>query len=792
MSDVTQKRLDLAGTRSFAAAGAGQARRAALADFARTWLAQRWDEAAQGMPSAGLALAAVGSVARGDAGPLSDYDLVLLHDGRGLSQKDLDAFADRLWYPMWDSGTKIDHSVRTVAQCRQVAGADLSAAVGLLDLVHVAGDEALVSAARSSVAHDWRGNARKRLPEMIDAVTTRHTRMGDCAHLLEPDLKEARGGLRDMTVLRALTAAWLADRPHGEVDAAYGRILDVRDAVHVVTGRARDRLTRDDHDSVAALLGYAETDRMLIDLSQAARVVAYALDGTLRRAAQAQRARILRVGPRRPSLEPLGYGLFRHDGEVVLGPGVDPRSAPTLALRAAGVAARAGMPLAPATLANLAAACPPLPDPWPTDALALFTDLLAAGPGLVGVWEGLDLVGIIETWIPQWRDVRSRPQHNAVHRHTVDRHSIEAVVIASSLVRGVQRPDLLLLAALLHDIGKVAGAADHAEVGAPVANDILRRLGVSDEDRAQVVRLVREHLTLVELATRRDPHDPATIAALSTAVDGSLETLALLRALTEADASAAGPAAWTDWRAQLVNRLTAVGERSLRAAYPSPDVPVLGPSLEEAAEVRAGRPVVRIDRLGTAYRVHVVEADRTGLFADLAGLFAAHGLTVRSALLRTVDGLAVDEWVVDSPSGDAPDPTALGRGLAKLSEGDRGPLAQLTRRRHSQLAAAAQTTPGAPSTAATGRPGMTRAMMLPEASTQATVIEVRATDRKGLLHDLGTAITGAGLSVRSAHIATYAGQALDTFYLTRADGAPLAPAEVGRTIATLIDAADGR
>ena len=165
---------------------------------------------------------------------------------------------------------------------------------------------------------------------------------------------------------------------------------------------------------------------------------------------------------------------------------------------------------------------------------------------------------------------------------------------------------------------------------------------------------------------------------------------------------------------------------------------------------------------------------------------------MRSALLRTVDGLAVDEWVVDSPSGDAPDPTALGRGLAKLSEGDRGPLAQLTRRRHSQLVAAAQATPGAPSTAATGRPGMTRAMMLPEASTRATVIEVRATDRKGLLHDLGTAITGAGLSVRSAHIATYAGQALDTFYLTRADGAPLAPAEVGRTIATLIDAADGR
>ena len=799
MTDVSQRRLDVAGTRSFAAAGAGPARRAALAEFARTWLVDRWAEAAQGRPTPGLALAAVGSIARGDAGPLSDYDLVLLHEGRAMSQKDIDRFADRLWYPMWDSGIKIDHSVRTLGQCRQVAGADLSAAVGLLDLSHLAGEENLVAAARSAVAQDWRANARRRLPEVLDAVTARHTRMGDCAHLIEPDLKEARGGLRDMTVLRALTAAWLADRPHGEVDAAYLRILDVRDAVHMVTGRARDRLGREDHDGVAALLGYDDTDLMLTDLSQAARIVGYALDGTLRRASQSQRARVLRVGPRRPSLEALGYGLFLHDGEAVLGPGVDPHANPTLALRAAGIAARAGVSLAPATLANLAAGCPPLPQPWPADALALFTDLLAAGPGLVGVWEGLDLAGIIEQWIPEWREVRSRPQHNAVHRHTVDRHSIEAVVVAGGLVRDVQRPDLLLLAALLHDIGKVAGAADHAEVGAPVADRILGRLGVADADRALVVRLVREHLTLVELATRRDPHDPATVASLSAAVDGSLETLALLRALTEADACAAGPAAWTDWRAQLVARLTAVGARALRERPERPERPGAeavggigdgglgddgpGATAAEIAEVAAGRPVVRVDRLGTAHRLHIVDNDRTGLFADTTGLLAATGFIVRSALLRTVDGIAVNEWHVDSPSGDAPDGGMLSRGLGRLAMGDRSPLAPLARRRRALEVTAH---------ASLGRPGMTRAMVLPEASRQSTVIEVRATDRRGLLHDLGSAITDAGLSVRSAHIATYAGQALDTFYLTRADGSPLAPAEVGRTIALLIDTSDGR
>jgi [protein-PII] uridylyltransferase len=787
--DVTSKRLDLAGTRGFAAPGAGQARRAALSRFGRDWLGQMWDDATMGRQISGVALAAVGSLARGDSGPLSDYDLVLVHHPRSISRAELDTLAGRLWYPLWDSGVKIDHSVRTVAQCRQVAADDLSAAVGLLDIAHVGGDAEVVSAVRSTVAHDWRGNARRRLPQLVDAVTARHARMGDAAHLLEPDLKEARGGLRDMTVLRALTAAWLADRPHGAVDAAYLRLLDIRDALHVVTGRSRDRLTREDHDGVAALLGYSDADTMLTDLSSAARVIAYALDGTLRRAAQSQRARTLRVGPRRPALSPLGYGLYLHDGEAVLGPGVTPATDATLVLRAALIAARNGVPLAPATLNNLFVASPAIPTPWPPDALALFTDLLAAGAGLVTVWEGLDLVGFIDRWMPAWASVRSRPQHNPVHRHTVDRHSVETVVHASGLVRDVKRPDLLLLAALLHDIGKAHGAADHALLGAPVAGEILDRLGVPPADRDLVVRLVREHLTLIDLATRRDPGDPRTVDAVREAVDGDAQTLELLRALTEADASAAGPAAWTDWRAQLLARLVASARRSLAAA--SGEVPSDLPLLDGAEtgqellnrtlldSVASGVPVVTVTPFGSAHRVDVVDADRPGLFADLAGLFAAAGFVVRSAVLRTIDGIAVDEWHVESPSADTPDPQRLARGLARLSSGDRTPLAALSRRRRPSVAMSSRST--------TGSPGQARAMIVPGASDVATVIEVRATDRTGLLHDIGAALAAAGMSVRSAHIATHAGQALDTFYLTRADGEALAPHQVGQVVGLLIE-----
>ncbi|HET8769104.1 MAG TPA: ACT domain-containing protein, partial [Pedococcus sp.] len=175
--------------------------------------------------------------------------------------------------------------------------------------------------------------------------------------------------------------------------------------------------------------------------------------------------------------------------------------------------------------------------------------------------------------------------------------------------------------------------------------------------------------------------------------------------------------------------------------------------------------------------------DRLGLFADTAGLLAAHGLVVRTAILRTVDGVAANEWHVESPSGEAPQAERIARGLERLATGDRAPLGLLERRR--QFAARPSGESG------TGSPGQARALVVPHASEDATVIEVRAQDRPGLLHDLGIGFAKAGLSVRSAHIATYAGQTLDTFYVTEFGGRLLAPATVARTVAMIIDTCDG-
>ena len=586
-----------------------------------------------------------------------------------------------------------------------------------------------------------------------------------------------------MSVLRALTAAWLADRPHGQLDTAYGTLLDARDALHVVTGRGRDRLGLEDQDAVAALLGHPDADAMLAVVGTAARAVSYAIDGTVRRAAQSQRARTLRVGPRRPVLKPLGFGLFEHDGEVVLGAHLDPSSDPLLVLRAAVAAARLGLPLAPATLTNLAAHSPAISEPWSPLARSLFVDLLAAGPGLIAVWEGLDLAGVISSWLPEWSEVRSRPQRNAVHRHTVDRHLIETVVHATGLMRDVERPDVLLLAALLHDIGKVSGAHNHSMIGAPLAATAVRRLGL-DETAVEVVELLtREHLTLIDLATRRDPSDRATISAVTDAVDGRRDVLELLRALTEADASAVGAAAWTEWRAQLLERLVvgaraALGDAASPVA-PEPDVDrdLLPPEI--VAEVATGEPHVMVHPIGGAYRVDVFDRDRLGLFADTAGLLAAFGLIVRTARVRTQEGIAANQWQVDSPGGDAPDAAAIARGLLRLAVGDREPLRGLERRR--------MVTAGL---VGLGRRAPTRALVVPHASQDSTVIEIRAHDRPGLLHDVGMTFARAGLTVHSAHIATYAGQTLDTFYVSEFGGRTLSPARVAQTISMLIDACD--
>ncbi len=715
-----------------------------------------------GGPAHGVALAAVGSLARRELGPRSDIDLVLIHDGR---QKSINSLAEKLWYPLWDGGIRLDHSVRTPADCTDVAGRELSAGVGLLDLRCITGDAALVATARSSLLNAWRNNARKRLPELLASLDERQAAHGDAAYLLEPDLKEARGGFRDMAMLRALAASWLTDRPHLGVNEPYARLLDVRDALHLSSGRCLDRLLAGEAPSVAERLGFPNTDALHREVTFAARRIGHAVDLTVRAARQVlPQRRVLSFARRErgPVYSQEAHGLIIHQGEVGLNRQTKV-STPLVGLHAGSLAARHGLVLSPVTAENLGQYAPPIPTPWPDEAREAFLDMLATGDSLLPVWEALDLAGCIPRWIEDWEPIRAQPQHNPVHRHTVDRHSVQTVTEAHPHLTRVERPDLLLLASLFHDIGKIQGAAtNHSVIGAPIARRSVERMGLPAQDADLVERLVLHHLSLAALATKRDHEDPSTLDALVAAVDGRAEVLRLLRALTEADARAAGPAAWSPWRAQLISALADRCEGLLAGEdRRSEQIDLVDLGLARSVSVD-GRPRVRLESKTGGIQLVIAARDRLGLFSETAGLLASHSVQVRSAVLHTVNRVAVNTWRVDKQVvTDLPDVAFLVKQLERLEAGDANVLTGVRRREARAQASLANSN---------GQGPRSYVQLIKGASETAVVVEVRTGDRPGLLYALGQSLAAERLSIRSAHINTLAGQAIDTFYLTEADG----------------------
>lgn len=712
----------------------------------------------------GVALIAVGSLGRRELPPQGDLDLVLVHEGR----PEIAAVADALWYPVWDAGLRLDHSVRSVPEAVAVASTDVKAGLGLLDARLVAGDADLAARLRTATLASWRQAASRLLPQLRDLRRARGRQLGELAFLLEPDLKEAYGGLREGQVLRAVAAAQLGDEPGAEPEQAYAFLLDVRDELRRRTGRPHDVLVRQEQRPVSVALGLADEDALLREVSLAGRRLAFVVDETWRRV-EAALVRRPRGRYRRVRREPLAEGVVRQGDEVVLAQGARPAADPGLLLRAAAAAARTDLLLSPYTLKVLAVHTPPAPEPWPAELRWSFLRLLAAGRAAVPVLEQLDQEGLLVRLIPEWDRVRSLPQRHPWHRYTVDRHLIEAAAAAAELTRDVDRPDLLLVAALLHDIGK-GSPGDHSEMGEPIAAEIAARMGFSEPDVATVGTLVRHHLLLPATATRRDIDDPATIDRVASTIGHDPAVLQLLHALAQADGAATSASAWSPWKAHLVAALVArVQGRLGGAPVPDPE-PVLHPTepqvIARSLDIAGveGSVTVGIEDVADGQQVTIGAPDRPGLLSTCAGVLALNQLDVRAAKMSVADGYGTGVFAVRPRFGRAPVPEILADAVRAALEGTL-PLADRLRQREADYRQdGGRTLPpriswhnGEVSGAATG------------------IVEVRATDRAGLLYRLTAAIAEGGLDVTSARIETLGADAVDCFYVCNPSGSPVDP-----------------
>ena len=377
---------------------------------------------------------------------------------------------------------------------------------------------------------------------------------GELAHASVPDLKESVGGLRDATVLKALVASWLVDVPHGDLERCRVALLDVRDALHTVAGPGDRPGGPRVLGGPRRVLGLADGNAAQVHTRGLARRLTHLSRLAWRRAEAVQR-RPDPTGRRRPRLETIAPGVAVSYEEVVLDRGAQPAEDPLLLLRAAAEAAERDLVLAPATAARLVREAPALADPWPARGPATCScGCSPPAPGCSAVWETLDETGALEQILPEWERVRLLPHASVVHRFTVDRHLVETCIEASTLIRRVARPDVLMVAALLHDIGK-GQLTEHCVAGEPIAREIAERIGFDAREVELIGDLVRWHLLLPETATTRDPDDPATVDAGHGAKVADREELELLAALTEADARATSEKAWTTWRASLVRTL---------------------------------------------------------------------------------------------------------------------------------------------------------------------------------------------------------------------------------------------
>jgi [protein-PII] uridylyltransferase len=771
-------------------------------------------------PPEGVALVALGGYGRGELAPRSDVDLLLLH--RGGEPEELAALAERLLYPLWDAGFAVGHGVRTAAECVALAAERLDATTAMLDGRWLAGDEVVWDETHRALVDGLREEPRAFAERLRVDAQARAERFGHVSHLLEPDLKEGGGGLRDAQALGWIAIA-LGEEPGarstdttdapGALDAlglersaerravndAYEFLLRVRSALHLETGRRSDRLLLEQQPGIARWMGFADEPGLP------------AVDGLMRQVFEHARQiehvrmsvfdRYLRGGSEARAVEATPEGVLLTLAEVARERGVVP----------------------PQTLDAIEAARIPEPIAW-TDAVRdAFLGLLREGAAGAEMLEVLDRVDLLRRYVPEWALVRCRPQRDPYHRFPVDVHLLRTFAglagllddpgsdaVSAEAVGLVRDRDGVLLGALLHDIGKT-GEGGHVAVGREMAARALGRMRLPTATRDLAHFMVSEHLLLPDTATRRDLEDDDLVHDVASRV-GDPEHLAALYLLAVADARATGPAAWTPWRATLIRELVAKVERVLERGEAGPETAVrlaeradalrsLLPDLSEDDLQRfllrmprsylltvpleqiakhvplIERPLAALDVRTLAgegarpetHRLTVVAADRPGLLSLIAGALSLTGLSILTAqVFTTEDGAALDVFEVEGAFEAEISEERWREFRTTLRKAIEGRLA-LDHRVEAKRRYYPPPRHEIP----------VEVEVHPDASDFFTVVEVGASDRIGLLYDITRTFAELRLDVHLAKVATYGARVVDAFYVRDVLGRKLDAEQAG-------------
>lgn len=780
------------------------------------------------VPASGVALVALGGYGRKLLAPGSDVDLMILHDG----QPRIGDAGQPLWYALWDAGIKVGHAVRTPKECLSLAGVNLEAETSFLDARLLDGDLGLYERFVEQARAFSRKRDRRFVHDVREMMRLRHATHGSATSQLEPNIKDGTGGLRDLHVLDWFTTVCgdlidmqlLDDAARAELDAAHRLLLTVRAHLHLQTASSNDILQFHHQRPIALAMDHRDDDglaedalmRELFTATRAVELTVTSVGADL----GARGSKIPKRGHRRGPFVVAGDRvLLEHPLDIVAHPedaiacfllGATPGAAAMRNVRRA--LDGAALELTPAV----------------TEA---FLELLRTAPG--ASLEMADHSGVFAALFDEWDTVRLQPQRNIYHRFTVDAHLFHSAHAAAQMLRGtdpersvVERvtadlepgeADLLLLAALFHDVGKGTDE-DHSVRGERLVRAMARRLHRSPDEIEELAWLVREHLLLVDVATRRDLSDPALIADTAARV-GTPRRTRLLYLLTVADGIGTGPAAWTPWKEELVTELfTKVVHLLERGDLAHADLEkVFKERLDaviRAAVGSAARSVAHVEAMGRAYLLRfepeeivrhaaladglaehevrtvartlsdgsgeltVIAPDAPGLFRRVCGVLALHSLSIVAAEIHTRhDGVAF-EWIRCVGPRQLPieeDRWArIEPDLEKVLHGKLSLDARLAEKRT------------VPTRASRGKQEPPKVICDNAASDEMTIVEVHAADRLGLLYDITAALAECGLDVHRAKIATYGDDVVDVFYVRDLNGSKLTDrdhiAEIERAI----------